>query len=332
MHGRLDLLSTGIGSFPFNSVEEAIDLVISSLDIPHWPQLPRRKKDEDMISQFLDGMPGVIAEDGEIFLDPFNPSDEWEGFYRALEEGDLDRFGISRDRAEGLFRFLSIPGTFPIVKGQVTGPVTLGLSLKKKDGVFAIYDDILRDMLVKFVSMKARWEVRELSKKGKKVIIFLDEPTLSGYGSVYMNLSKGDVLEIINGALEGINAIKGIHICGNTDWTMVMEMNIDILNFDAYNFLDSFLIYSDEIKDFVKKGGRIAWGIIPTDDEAIEKVSLKDIMPMVDKIVGVLGEDNFKKSLLTPSCGVGSMSVDGAKKVYGMLKDLTQTLRREFGV
>jgi hypothetical protein len=61
------------------------------------------------------------------------PYEEWERFYQGYEEGDLDLFAISKGRARGFYAFLEQvalrePPLF--IKGQVTGPITLGLTLK----------------------------------------------------------------------------------------------------------------------------------------------------------------------------------------------------------
>ena len=63
------LTTTGIGSLPFGSVEEALDESYR-VDVPYLPQLPLKSSGEYMLPQAMHGMPGVIADkEGMVTLD-----------------------------------------------------------------------------------------------------------------------------------------------------------------------------------------------------------------------------------------------------------------------
>ena len=162
MSKRFNFAATAIGSLPFTDLEEACRLIFHYVpEAPHWPQLPKVGPREGMIDQFRDGMPGVVEEGDKVYLRPLEPYQEWELFYQAYEGGDLDAFAISKERARGLYAFLAEVGRReppPFVKGQVTGPITLGISLKDEEGVASFFNPNLRDMFVKLVAMKARWQ------------------------------------------------------------------------------------------------------------------------------------------------------------------------------
>ena len=87
--------------------------------------------------------------------------------------------------------------------------------------------------------LKAAWQEKELKKISKKTIIFLDEPYMAAYGS---SVAAGafsrpeKIAEMIDEVFEGISGLKGIHCCGNTDWSVLLKTKLDILNFDAYNY------------------------------------------------------------------------------------------------
>ena len=58
-----------IGSLPLKNHEEAVRLVMSHTpDIPLWPQLPKLPK-EGMIRQFIDGLPGLIEDSENFWVD-----------------------------------------------------------------------------------------------------------------------------------------------------------------------------------------------------------------------------------------------------------------------
>ncbi|MBW2039632.1 MAG: methionine synthase [Deltaproteobacteria bacterium] len=332
-------IATGVGSLPHQDPRDACEVVLSYMpEAPHWPQLPQLDPQEGMINQFLDGIPGLVEEEGKVFLrSPFEPLEEWDEFFSCYEEGDLDYFAIKPERAQGLYRFLELVKgcDAPFVKGQVTGPVTLGLSLKDEQGRLSLFDEGLRDMIVKVVSMKARWQERvfkEVLPKAKS-IIFFDEPTLSAYGSPYMNLYKEMVVDTLREAIRGLQGYKGVHICGNTDWPMIMEVGLDIIDFDAYNHLSSFILYAEEVKAFFERGGAVGWGIIPTEAEALKRAVTEELFKRLEEGIVCLKERGidedmlYRGSLITPSCGTGLLNRTEAQKVYEGTRQISALFR-----
>lgn len=342
MSRAFNVMATGIGSLPFTDVEEACSLVFQHVpEAPHWPQLPRVSPHEGMIDQFLEGMPGVLEEGGKAYLRALEPYQEWEQFYKDYERGNLEAFAVSAERAQGLHAFLQEIGRRdppPFVKGQVTGPITLGLSLKEQGGAAAFFNQDLRDMLVKLVAMKARWQeetFRYLVPQAE-TIIFLDEPILSSYGSAFMNVGREEVINALREAIAPLQGLKGVHICGNTDWPMIMETGLDIIDFDAFYYLSSFLLYTEQLRAFLEGGGAIGWGIVPTDEEALKSVQPSDLARKLTEGMNQLVQEGIpqgllaKRSLITPSCGTGSLSEDGARRAYGMTAEVTALLRRNY--
>jgi methionine synthase II (cobalamin-independent) len=336
---------SGVGSLPFTDPGQACRLVFQhTIEAPHWPQLPRVGPLEGMIDQFLEGMPGVVVEDGgKPYLRTLEPYEEWERFYHGYEEGDLDAFAISSERAKGLYAFLEDIGRREpplFVKGQVTGPITLGLTLKDEKGAAAFFNPDLRDMLVKLVAMKARWQEKTFRHHLPHVetIIFIDEPILSSYGSAFMNVSRADVISCLRETIAPLEGLKGVHICGNTDWPMIMEVGLDIIDFDAYNYLDSFVLYGGEVRGFLEGGGAIGWGIVPTDEEALKNVEpsglVKELTDGMDQLAkkGMPQEFLVERSLITPSCGAGSLSEQGARRAYQLTAAVAETLRQDFAL
>ena len=56
-------------------------------------------------------------------------------------------------------------------KGQIAGPVTVGMAILGEGGNPILYDDVLRDVLVKFLHLRVRWEAERLRKaRGVEVL------------------------------------------------------------------------------------------------------------------------------------------------------------------
>ncbi len=330
-----------MGSLPHRSPDEAVDLVLRHLpEIPFWPQLPRRSPLESMTLQYLEGFP---APDGRV-PPPEEAAEALEAFYRDALADDPEPFAVSAERAPGLYvleeRLVQAkPADLRYVKGHVTGPVTLCSSLKDSVGREVLHDDGFREAVAWLVALKIRWQVRRLARFGVPVIVFLDEPVMEVYGSAYSSLSRDLVLDLWRPSVEAAEsegAFLGIHCCGNTDWGLLFESGARIVNFDAYHFLDRMLLYPEPAADFLERGGAIAWGIVPTSDQARSvdaDVLLRRLEGAMEGFARAGVDEGMLRRgcLLTPSCGMGSLDEDLAGRILGLLREVSARLRREWG-
>ncbi len=337
--------ATVIGSFPHTDPEEACGLVFRRLkDIPAWPQLPRRDFLEDMNVQYSRALPCLVVdhENRKVGFDTSRDlAGELERFYTKFIEEDIEYFGLDESHAAGFECFLDSvragkAAEARALKGQISGPLTLGLMTDAVDGKYALYKPDLFDAVVKCCAMNARWQTRKLKENTGTPIVFFDEPSLSiigsGFYSVDKDLVAGSFREIIN-AIKSEGGLAGTHCCGNADWDDLMDLDLDIISFDAADDIiaDKF-ITSRRINAFIEKGGTIAWGIVPTLKEKIEKADGKSIEKSfrghVKRLEGRgLGEEAIlERSLLTPSCGTATLSISLTEKVMELLEGLSSTL------
>ena len=49
----------------------------------------------------------------------------------------------------------------------------------------------------------------------------------------------------------------------NTDWSLLLKSDIDVLNFDAYGFFDRLFLYKDDLVNFMNRGKHGIGGIVP---------------------------------------------------------------------
>ena len=358
MKEKLSLASTAIGSLPHNNVKEALDLIFSTpVDIPFWPQLSKVSPKEDMIIQLNENIPGLKfdEENNKLYFDT-----ESEEFFLGLEEffedyekitnnkefDLLEKYAISKDFASSIHPFLEklkeVKPTY--AKGHITGPFSWGVSICDAEKKAAFYDETLRDIIVKALTLKALWQIINIKKASHNTIpiIFLDEPTLSQYGtSAFLTVTKEDITNSISeiaNILKDNGAIVGVHCCGKTNWSLITDSNVDILNFDGYFFGESLSAYSKEINDFLKKDGFIAWGMIPTlDPEALEKEDINSLLTKFETDKNYLIKNGIEEkqlvshSLITPSCGAGVLSEELAKKAIKLTKELSDVLKNTYG-
>ncbi|MCS7179080.1 MAG: methionine synthase [Anaerolineae bacterium] len=340
----LTLCSLPIGSTPHTDPAEAVRQVLAYFpDIPAWPQLPRRSFRENMYAQFSTGFPGVnvnVVEE-KIFVDfTRDLTPELEQLYRAYLEQDWNFAALSEEEAAGFGPFIQAVAQLPhpplAVKGQVTGPISWGLGVTDQRGRSILYDDTLADAVARHLAMKAAWQERELRQVCPTVILFLDEPYLASFGSAYVALGREQAVALLEEVLGAIQGIKGIHCCANTDWSLLLETSVDILSLDAYGYAEHLALYPEQVDAFLQRGGMIAWGIVPSSREVLHETTeslLDRLHNAIHRLVrkGIPLENILRASLITPSCGTGTLSPDLAERVFSLTAEVSTEMRRRYG-
>ena len=333
---------SAVGSFPHTDGKEISQQLFDGLDIPVWPQLPKRNFRESMYVQYGAVLPCIVEDEerSKIFFDVSGDRlVELDEFYARYEANDLDYFGLKPDYAQGFFDFLEKLPEYKgeWVKGQVTGPVSFGLTVTDQDLRASLYNEILADVIVKNMVMNARWQVRQLRQYGHEVLIFIDEPYMSAFGSSFISLEQEQVVTLLNEVIRAIHAeggYAGVHCCGNTDWVLLLETEIDMINFDAFNYFENFALFAPQVKTFIERDGVIAWGLVPNDDH-VRGLEAEDLVERFRHGVallseraggGLTSEQIETHSILTPACGLGSVGMELAEGALALLKATGEAL------
>lgn len=343
--GAFGFSATGIGSVPFGEMEETCRRILSLLpDIPYWPQFVRINPLEDMMLQFTEGLP-MLKVHGErrsvAVCAASRRESELTSLYERFLSEDLSSFAIGTRHAPGLYMMLELikKGHAPegrYLKGQTVGPFTLAAGVMNLDGKSILHDPELFEAITSGLCAKALWQIRMLSSSGRGAILFVDEPYLSGFGSAFCTVERVQVIEVLGKFIgylkQHSHAVIGIHCCGNTDWAMLMESGADIINFDAFGYMEHFLLYPKQISSFLARGGAIAWGIVPTSafegretSEELSRLLEKGIQRLSS--LGIETELIRERSMLTPACGMGSMKPLDAEKALRLLADISSERR-----
>lgn len=328
---------TGIGSLPFKDIDMAIDLIFATCpEVPFWPQLPKRSLNENMYSTFLEYVPCIVfeKEKNSVFVN----TEETKGieeFYENYATSNISKFSISEKVAPGFYRFLDrlneIASQVRFIKCQLTGPFSMGLGLKDEKGVPIIYNYGFFDIIKKSIHMKAKWMIEQIKSKfsDKEVIVFFDEPYMVSFGSAYVSINKDDAISIFNDVFTDISATIGVHCCGNTDWSVLLNTKAKIINYDAYNYLETIFYFKEELNDFIRRGGSISPGIVPSSEIVLEK-NIKDIKELIrnfkSELKQTVKEKDGTELIITTSCGLGSLSEEAAKKAMELLKEISNEI------
>lgn len=324
-----------IGSLPHTDPARAVDLIVDSLcTMPTWPQMPNMGFRENMYAQYARYLPGAQIDKARkkirVDLSNYDPED----VYMKILSEDVDSFSLPRDSFAGFHEFMSrdLPPTVRAVKGQVTGPVSMGLQLTDQNDRPVLYDDTYAEIIRRCLNLMARWQERELRKKCSQTVMFWDEPYLSMMGTPFASVSQADVSAWMAEVRAGLEGMTGVHCCANTDWPFVMSLGIDFLSFDAYDYGYTIVLYPDDVQQFLEKGGSLAWGVVPNSEEKLVGESVSSLVGTMESMLddlaskGVDRELLMGQSVITPQCGLSGLSEENAARVMELLVGVSEAL------
>lgn len=336
------MMATAIGSLPYTDPEEACDVTLRHLsEAPAWPQLPHRDFRENMYAQYSEGLPGVVIDRDRLKVYCDTSRDllpDIEKVYEAFLEEDIAAMPISASSAAGLYAFAERVGRegrrYPLLKGQVTGPISFGLTVLDENNRPILYNDELADAMLRLLNLKARWMEALLRDTGaaEEVLIFFDEPYLVSVGSALVSVSPERVIESLRLCTEGLTCLTGAHCCGNTDWTLLFKAGVQVVNFDAYSYMESMALYPEELAVFLEQGGTLAWGLAVNtpeiDGETLDSLARR-FEAGVELLVsrGVPRDLLVQRAMITPACGLDGVSPQQAEKAYELTARLAELLR-----
>ncbi len=346
--------ATAIGSLPHADAAAALDVIFNSLDAPIWPQLPKLGLREQMEIQYSECLPRVVVDEqhGRMFINTAGDYSEelaafYEGYMASEESGDCSAAAISPRYSAGIAaleeRLKKLGKKLPLLKVQTTGPISFALTITDENKRAIYYNEEFVDAVVKGLAMKCRWQIQKFRPYADNMICFIDEPILSAFGSsTYVAVQREDVVAKLSEVIEAVHkegAIAGIHCCGNTDWSILVDAGVDIVNFDAYEFGRTVALYPEHMKrQVVERKNALAWGIVPTNKNIRQETTetlvarFEDVTDHLVKQAGIPKEVIVRQAFLVPSCGTGSMEVADAERVFTLLRETSTALQKRYAL
>ncbi len=341
-----------IGSLPHKKLEDAISMIKQyNYDIPFCPQLVNYSQNEDMLYQYLENMPAISINNDKIFIN--NNSNEYlekskklscdfEKILSDINSKELDKYCISKDFSVAFKSFIDFVGnTKPkYAKIQITGPFTLSVNIFDNQERKSCFDKEIAENITKILILKTLWQIREIKKFSQNTvpIVFIDEPTLAQLNNnEYEKLSQKEIIENIKKISDKVKEFSGlsaVHCCGNCNWSDLLKIGLNMINFDAFTYAKEMNTYTKDLKDFLENGGKLVWGIVPTlNQQALEIANLEILAQKFEDAKRVLIENGIDKeliennSLISSSCGCATLSVELTEKTFKLAKDLSKKLK-----
>jgi hypothetical protein len=329
--------TTAMGIMPHTDIDRALKLAMS-FDIPFWPQLPHVSIYEDMYVQLSEHMPGLSIDEADKRVDFVLPQ-----FYEDLpayfeNAGDPGYFRLSPRYSLVFESFLKqdLAGYYAI-RGQSIGPISFGLKITDEDKKPIIYNDDVRQVLYDFIARKITAQQQEMAEHHPRAFVWLDEPGLQFIFTAYTGYASERASQDYAAFLEQLPYPKGVHLCGNPDWSFLLDLDLDILSVDTLVWGDIFTRYTGELRRFLDRGGIISWGITPTLDEDVADVTVNAMLNKLEKMWdflasrGIPKEQILAQAWLAPArCCLVNRDETGVERSFTILQEVANTLQERY--
>lgn len=334
-------MATHLAAVPQRDSKQVCRLILDHF--PEAPCLPRLTRSTRM---YLEGMPCLVidSERGKLSFD-LSPEREHEllEFYEHVLADDVDYFAISEASAPGVYALVRTlrqepPPELKVVHIQTPGPVSWAMTAVDENGAPAFYNETMRDIMVKTLAMKARWQEKMVREALPGVATLLDygEPALVIHTSAVGSGARADLIKAMNEVLDAVEGMAGVHCCANIDWSILLESHAAWINFDAFEYADRLALYPDDLKRFLARGGMLAWGVVPVFDEKIAAESVDSLVQRVEQGMRLMVDKGIDRELLaesswiTPACSTASMSLPMAERAFAYTRDVSRRLRERY--
>jgi hypothetical protein len=270
-----------------------------------------------------------------------------------------ETFALTAEYSAVFHKFLSkeLQG-YKAIRGQNIGPVSFGFKVLDENLKPVIYNDEARTILFDFIQKKTNIQYGELKERNPNAFVWLDEP---GLGYVFSGLSgynEQQAKEDYHNFVAGLEGPKGLHLCAEVNLPYLLELGVEILSFDAYQIGFMPKEYAGNVTEFIKKGGIISWGIVPTEStilatqtpETLARI-LSDYWAVVSESTGISLNQIAMQALVAPArcclsdigvssttdkkageCQVSNSEEKIVEKAFAFLPELSQILRHKYRV
>ncbi len=345
--------TTAMGIMPHKDVNKALDLALG-LDIPFWPQLPHVSLYEDMYVQTSQNFPGIEInfDKGRLAFHTEKFQDSLEDYFTRMDQ--IETYALTPEYSVVFDKFLSRNlDRYEAIRGQITGPISFGFKVLDESLKPIIYNEEVKAILFDFIQKKVNLQYQQLKAKNQNAFVWVDEP---GLGYVFSGLSgyndqqaKEDYYQFV----QGIEGPKGMHLCAEVNLPYLLELGVEILSFDAFQIGFMPKEYTLSVAEFIKKGGIISWGIVPTEFKTLEAQTSEKLASLLSGYWEVVSENTdlsldriAEQALVAPArCCLVELAIEAAErsktanieekiveKAFSFVQEISHILKKRYGL
>jgi hypothetical protein len=318
---------------------QALDAVLktSPLMVP-WPQLPQRSYRERPEVQSAIGFPGLSVDlkRERVLIDRVVTQRGLDKLALAYLRNELAFGVLPSEYASGLGELLRRVdnGTkIRVLLGHTQGPISLALQIADAQERPLIYDLPLLEALIQHVALRANWQEAQLRAYASDVVICIEEPFLAALDTPFCPLSLADGVELLQRLLGSVQGQRALVVQGLINWELLLDTSIDILIYERGQSEASASLRSagPALHRLIKRGGAVAWALIPTDSAALSRLDadavIADFEAFIATIDGIDKQTVLQASLITVGSGLAQLSVEQAERALRLCHATSLRLR-----
>ena len=335
-----------LGALPYETVESVTRMAAKLFEkMPFVAVLPKISENDNIIKRTFDGIPGIKIKDKEILVKTTSTSykqgiSKLEKAFNHPTLENLEPFAIESPFMEKYFQMITKFNS-PNAIINLLGPFTTSQILTNAVEEEMLVDKSYRKLFVQAICVKALWAIEKIKKTNPKTvpIIMLEEPSFGQFGLIKRE-NEEVTAELVTAMftrvvekLKEAGAIVGVQCLEKCDWKIPIQAGVDIISFDAYNNPNNLCIIPEQVTEFIERGGKINWGIIPVMSESIIKslnldyVSSRLFSTMQGLILaGVSAENVYNSALVSIQGNVDSLPIIFAEKAIILATQLAKRI------
>ena len=280
-----------LGALPYDSIETATRMVAKLFEkMPFVAMLPKVEKDDTIVKRTLENIPGIMMNNSkvEVKITSNHYKQGMANLEKAFNHPNHDTlapFAMTSPFMEKHFQLIKKFNS-PNTVINLLGPFTLSQMLLNSAEEQMLTDKSFRKLFIQAVCVKALWAIEQIKYVNPNTvpIVMLEEPLYGKLGDIKRE-NEDVTVELVTTLfarviekLKEAGAIVGIQCLDKCDWKIPINAGVDIISFDAYNNPNNLCIIPEQITEFLERGGKINWGIVPVMTESLVKSLNIDIV------------------------------------------------------
>lgn len=335
------------GAVPYDDIEPAVKMVVKLYEkIPYLPFLPKISETDTIFTRTFSKLPGVKKEGRKYILIPTSKSYKnglvtLDKAFNHVTPDLLEPYAI-----ESTFwaKFIQIIKKFKPRNACINliGPFSMSQMLRKSDDDQLLIDKAYRKMFIQSVCVRALWAIKKIKEVSSDTtpIIVLEEPLANRFGEIRRyseDITPDMVTHMYKRVVEKLRehgALVAVQSMEKCDWKIPINAGVDIISFDAYNNPNNLNIIPESIIEFIARGGKINWGVVPVMTEALVKSLNIDYLENRLKatmegliIAGVPQDFVYKSALVSVQGDVDHLPIIFAEKALILATQLASRLK-----
>ena len=335
-----------VGALPYETLESVTRMAAKLFEkMPFVAVLPKISENDNIMKRTFEGIPGIKIKGSEVHIKTTSTSykqgvSKLEKAFNHPTLQNLEPFAIDSPFMEKYFQMIT-KFESPNAIINLLGPFSISQILTCAAEEEVLVDKSYRKLFIQGLCVKALWAVEKIKKISPKTvpIIMLEEPLFGKLGNLKRE-NEDVTVELVTTLFERViekikeaGAIVGVQCLEKCDWKIPISAGVDVISFDAYNNPNNLCIIPEQVTEFIDRGGKINWGIIPVMSESVVKslnidyVSNRLFATMQGLILaGVSTERVYNSALVSIQGNVDSLPVIFAEKAIILATQLAKRI------